>query len=100
MPKTHKYEKLTATDFLKKVNLEKEASAFETAEKIPFKTEYFQEDTRSLKHCQFVSGLPPFLGGPYRSMYTSRPWTVRQYAGFSTAEDSNAFYRRNLNASI
>ena len=98
MPKTHPYQKLTASDFNRKVHSKKETSYFETAEKIRFKTQYFQEDINSLKHCQFVSGLPPYLGGPYSSMYTSRPWTIRQYAGFSTAEDSNAFYRRNLKA--
>ena len=49
-------------------------------------------------HLQYVAGLPPYLRGPYTTMYTTRPWTIRQYAGFSTAEDSNAFYRRNLAA--
>lgn len=52
----------------------------------------------SLEHVGFKSGIAPFLGGPYASMYTSRPWTIRQYAGFSTAEESNAFYKRNLKA--
>ena len=98
MPKTHPYQKLTASDFNRRVHSKKETSYFETAEKIRFKTQYFQEDISTLKHCQFVSGQPPYLGGPYSSMYTSRPWTIRQYAGFSTAEDSNAFYRRNLKA--
>ena len=54
--------------------------------------------SKDLKHLDFAAGIPPFLRGPYSSMYTSRPWTIRQYAGFSTAEDSNAFYRRNLAA--
>ncbi|MEJ6505048.1 MAG: methylmalonyl-CoA mutase [Crocinitomicaceae bacterium] len=98
MPKTHPYQKLTASDFNRKVHFKKETSYFETAEKIRFKTQYFQEDISTLRHCQFVSGQPPYLGGPYSSMYTSRHWTIRQYAGFSTAEDSNAFYRRNLKA--
>ena len=53
---------------------------------------------RPLEHLRFVSGVAPFLGGPYASMYVSRPWTIRQYAGFSTAQESNAFYRRNLAA--
>ena len=47
-------------------------------------------------HSEFFSGVPPFLRGPYTTMYLNRPWTIRQYAGFSTAEDSNAFYRKNL----
>ena len=60
-----------------------------------------EKDSKSkhpLPHSKFLAGIPPFLGGPYASMYTQRPWTIRQYAGFSTAEESNAFYRRNLAA--
>lgn len=57
-----------------------------------------KSDFKKLQHTQFVAGLPPYLRGPYSSMYTIRPWTIRQYAGFSTAEESNAFYRRNLAA--
>ncbi|MCK9522171.1 MAG: methylmalonyl-CoA mutase [Proteobacteria bacterium] len=53
-------------------------------------------DIQDLPHVPFTAGLPPYLGGPYPSMYVTRPWTIRQYAGFSTAEESNAFYRRNL----
>jgi len=56
------------------------------------------KDLEKVKHLKFVAGLPPYLRGPYSSMYTIRPWTIRQYAGFSTAEESNAFYRRNLAA--
>jgi len=59
---------------------------------------FSKKDFEKLRHHQFVAGLPPFLRGPYSSMYTLRPWTIRQYAGFSTAEESNAFYRRNLAA--
>jgi len=59
---------------------------------------YTQEDLNNLEHLNSTAGLPPFLRGPYPTMYTTRPWTVRQYAGFSTAEESNAFYRRNLAA--
>ncbi len=55
-------------------------------------------EAKNLEHLGFVAGLPPYLRGPYSSMYTMRPWTIRQYAGFSTAEESNAFYRRNLAA--
>jgi methylmalonyl-CoA mutase len=69
---------------------------FPTAEQIQVKSAYTPADREGLHHLHFVAGLPPFLRGPYASMYTVRPWTVRQYAGFSTAEASNAFYRRNL----
>ncbi|MCX6301369.1 MAG: methylmalonyl-CoA mutase [Bacteroidia bacterium] len=69
-----------------------------TAEKIPVKSVYGREDLKGMEHLEYAAGLPPFLRGPYASMFTIRPWTIRQYAGFSTAEDSNAFYRRNLAA--
>ncbi|MCX7611032.1 MAG: methylmalonyl-CoA mutase, partial [Ignavibacterium sp.] len=68
----------------------------ETMEKIPVKPLYDKDDIINLEHIDYLSGLPPFLRGPYSTMYVQRPWTVRQYAGFSTAEESNAFYRRNL----
>lgn len=67
-------------------------------EGIEVKPHFSKSDIRDAKHLGFVSGIPPFLRGPYSSMYASRPWTIRQYAGFSTAEESNAFYRRNLAA--
>ena len=73
-----------------------EGKTFLTAEKIPYKSTYFKNDIKDLNHVHFLPGFPPYLGGPYASMYSSRPWTIRQYAGFSTAEDSNAFYKRNL----
>ena len=69
---------------------------WETMEKIPVKPLYTKDDLENLDHKDYFSGLPPFLRGPYSTMYVQRPWTVRQYAGFSTAEESNAFYRRNL----
>ncbi len=69
-----------------------------TMELIDIKPLYTWEDSKDLEHLGFVAGIPPFLRGPYSAMYVTRPWTVRQYAGFSTAEDSNAFYRRNLAA--
>jgi len=69
-----------------------------TAEGIGVKSVYTSNDIDGLKHMDYVAGIPPFLRGPYSSMYVMRPWTVRQYAGFSTAEESNAFYRRNLAA--
>ncbi len=73
-------------------------SVWQTNEQIPVKSLYTAADTAELEHTDFVAGLPPFLRGPYATMYVTRPWTVRQYAGFSTAEESNAFYRRNLAA--
>lgn len=72
-----------------------ENANWETGEQIPLNTRYSFEN---FEHLKFGAGVPPFLRGPYSSMYASRPWTIRQYAGFSTAEDSNAFYRRNLAA--
>ena len=75
-----------------------ETSSFSTAEKIDLKSIYVKEDLKDLEHLNFVSGIAPNLRGPYASMYTVKPWTIRQYAGFSTAEESNAFYRRNLAA--
>lgn len=69
-----------------------------TNEQISVKPLYTAADTEGLEHTKYVAGLPPFLRGPYATMYVTRPWTVRQYAGFSTAEESNAFYRRNLAA--
>ncbi len=67
-----------------------------TNEQIEVKPLYDYGDIRELQHLRYYSGLPPFLRGPYSTMYVARPWTIRQYAGFSTAEESNAFYRRNL----
>ncbi len=67
-----------------------------TAELIPVKSVYTKSDLEGLEHLNYAAGLPPFLRGPYSGMYPMRPWTIRQYAGFSTAAESNAFYRRNL----
>jgi methylmalonyl-CoA mutase len=67
-------------------------------EKIKVKPFYSADDLKNVTHLEYASGIPPFLRGPYSTMYVTRPWTVRQYAGFSTAEESNAFYRRNLAA--
>ena len=69
-----------------------------TMEHIDIKPLYTREDIKDLQHLGYVAGVPPFLRGPYPAMYVTQPWTVRQYAGFSTAEESNAFYRRNLAA--
>ena len=67
-----------------------------TPELIPVKSVYSKADLEGMEHLDYVAGIPPFLRGPYSGMYAIRPWTIRQYAGFSTAAESNAFYRRNL----
>ncbi|WP_282056562.1 methylmalonyl-CoA mutase [Maribacter luteus] len=69
-----------------------------TPEGIPVKKQFTAEDIKDAEHLRYAAGVPPFLRGPYSAMYAMRPWTIRQYAGFSTAEESNAFYRRNLAA--
>lgn len=71
---------------------------WETAERIMVKGVYTHEDLKGMEHLAYAAGLPPFLRGPYPAMYAMKPWTIRQYAGYSTAEESNAFYRRNLAA--
>ena len=71
---------------------------FVTQEQIELNAFYTKDDLKDSEHLQYAAGLPPFLRGPYSAMYVMRPWTIRQYAGFSTAEESNAFYRRNLAA--
>ena len=72
------------------------APNWKTPEHIEVKPVYTKEDLEGMEHLDFTAGIPPFLRGPYSMMYPFRPWTIRQYAGFSTAEESNAFYRRNL----
>jgi methylmalonyl-CoA mutase len=104
-------KELDFTGFAKHTLQEWEARARETApshdlERLTWLTPehiavgplYTERDLEGIGHLDFVAGVPPFLRGPYSSMYVTRPWTVRQYAGFSTAEESNAFYRRNLAA--
>ena len=71
-------------------------NVWETAEQIKVKPLYTADDLKDMEHLDYAAGIPPFLRGPYSMMYVFRPWTIRQYAGFSTAEESNAFYRRNL----
>jgi len=71
-------------------------SSFTTAEGIKLSPQYFPTDLEDLKHIGFQAGIAPYLRGPYNTMYLNSPWTIRQYAGFSTAEQSNAFYKRNL----
>ena len=73
-------------------------TAFQTNEQIELKSVYTKKDRDSLDFIHFAPGVPPFVRGPYATMYVNRPWTIRQYAGYSTAEESNAFYRRNLAA--
>ena len=77
---------------------ESKKEVFTTPEEIDIKSSYSREDISEAEHLNFAAGIPPYLRGPYSTMYVSRPWTIRQYAGFSTAEESNAFYRRNLAA--
>jgi methylmalonyl-CoA mutase len=84
-----------ATDWAKKNGIKKD---WVTPERIPVKPVYTKEDLAGMEHLNYAAGLPPYLRGPYSGMYAMRPWTIRQYAGFSTAEESNAFYRRNLAA--
>ena len=75
-----------------------ESDEWLSLEHIAVKSFYMPEDLRGLEHLDYAAGIPPYLRGPYSTMYVMRPWTIRQYAGFSTAEESNAFYRRNLAA--
>jgi methylmalonyl-CoA mutase len=83
-------------EFEKSVGKKPEEIVFNTMEQIPLNPLYTKEDISECQHLDYMSGIPPFLRGPYSTMYVVRPWTIRQYAGFSTAEESNAFYRRNL----
>ncbi len=87
-----------AENYAQKTQSTPEKDSFATPEGITVKPCYGPEDLIGLDHLRTVPGRPPFLRGPYPTMYVARPWTVRQYAGFSTAEESNAFYRRNLAA--
>lgn len=77
-------------------NLNKKSSTKETLEGIDLKSFYTKKDTDNLSHIGSMPGIDPFVRGPYPTMYANKPWTIRQYAGFSTAEDSNAFYKKNL----
>jgi methylmalonyl-CoA mutase len=89
------FRKTDLIEWEKKKNLKKD---WRTPEGIAIKSVYTKEDLKGMEHLNYAAGLPPFLRGPYSGMYTMMPWTVRQYAGFSTAEDSNAFYKKNLAA--
>ena len=88
-------EKKNGLDWQKENNIQ---YVWKTPEHIEVKPVYTKEDLEGMEHLDFTAGIPPFLRGPYSMMYPFRPWTIRQYAGFSTAEESNAFYRRNLAA--
>ncbi|MFR9166713.1 MAG: methylmalonyl-CoA mutase [Dysgonomonas sp.] len=87
------FEALNAAEWANKNEIKAD---WMTPELIPVKPVYTKEDLEGMEHLNYAAGLPPFLRGPYSGMYAMRPWTIRQYAGFSTAEESNAFYRRNL----
>lgn len=96
---TPNYEAVSIDDVLKKAvgkHAENDNTSFVSNEGIKLKKEYTKEDIEKLKHLNDLPGIAPNTRGPYPTMYVSKPWTVRQYAGFSTAEESNAFYRRNL----
>ena len=77
-------------------NNSEEETSWETPEQISIKTHFDASDITDMEHLDYAAGIPPYLRGPYSTMYAFRPWTIRQYAGFSTAEDSNAFYRKAL----
>ncbi|MCP4751885.1 MAG: methylmalonyl-CoA mutase [Proteobacteria bacterium] len=85
-------------NFNKETGRSPAALSWKSLEQIDIKPLYTSDDLSACEHLDFLSGIPPFLRGPYPTMYVTRPWTIRQYAGFSTAEESNAFYRRNLAA--
>ncbi|GHT17736.1 methylmalonyl-CoA mutase [Bacteroidia bacterium] len=90
------FKEIQINAFEPKSKAAKAGSGYTTAEQIPVKEYYTKDDLKGIDHLNYAAGLPPFLRGPYSVMYAMRPWTIRQYAGFSTAEESNAFYRRNL----
>lgn len=90
-----KNQKDNSEEWKKLENREKD---WVTPEQIPVKSIYTPDDLEGMEHLNYAAGVAPFLRGPYSTMYVMRPWTIRQYAGFSTAEESNAFYRRNIAA--
>jgi methylmalonyl-CoA mutase len=98
-----KFPKKTLEDWRALVGKERKGKSVEdmvwnTPEGIPVKPLYTADDLKGLTHLDSLPGMAPFVRGPRATMYSGRPWTVRQYAGFSTAEESNAFYRKNLEA--
>ena len=92
------FSKIKFNEFTPVTDGKTNASSWQSPEKIDIKSSYSSADQSSRFSSDFTAGIPPFLRGPYATMYTSKAWTIRQYAGFSTAKDSNAFYRRNLAA--
>lgn len=92
------FAKLRFNQFIPSSTNTSAAAPWISPEKISVAPSYSAADTASFIHTDYTSGIPPYLRGPYASMYTTKPWTIRQYAGFSTAKESNAFYRRNLAA--
>ena len=90
------FSTISYTSSTKKTVAINDTGKFITPEQIELKPQYTANDLLMVEHLNFGAGVPPFLRGPYSSMYVQNPWTIRQYAGFSTAEESNAFYRRNL----
>ena len=94
-PKNLKKEQKSFSEWAKENNIDTD---WLTAEHIPVKPVYGKDNLADMEHLNYAAGLPPYLRGPYATMYVQKPWTIRQYAGFSTAEESNAFYRRNLAA--
>lgn len=97
---THRpdFSKVNCLDGLEQVEISNDVRKHPTPEGIDVFESYSPGSIKDLQHLSFQAGIAPYIGGPYASMYLARPWTIRQYAGFSTAEDSNAFYRRNLAA--
>ena len=90
------YAGIKAQDGAKWIKDNNIVADWKTPEHIEVRPVYTKEDLEDMEHLDFTAGIPPYLRGPYSMMYPFRPWTIRQYAGFSTAEESNAFYRRNL----
>jgi methylmalonyl-CoA mutase len=86
-------QKISAKEWLSQ---NRPGEAWQTPEGIPVKGVFTAEDLAGMEHLHYAAGIPPYLRGPYSTMFVTKPWTIRQYAGFSTAEESNAFYRRNL----
>ncbi|MAO71906.1 MAG: methylmalonyl-CoA mutase [Flavobacteriales bacterium] len=91
-------ELLKDLDINSNAYIEDNIQTYSSAEGIEIQSKYTDSDLSTVEHIGYAAGIPPYLRGPYSTMYVSRPWTIRQYAGFSTAEESNAFYRRNLSA--
>jgi len=92
------FKNIKIDEFTASQAVTKSESTWLTPELIQVKPYYLKEDVAGMEHLNYAAGLPPYLRGPYSVMYAMQPWTIRQYAGFSTAEESNAFYRRNLAA--